>query len=225
MDVPGAHGRFCCAERRARVRFRTLEGAWSRAVSPHNAPIRGKSLGNWISLAVRAAPFVNGGYWRDSCVEAQPLFNVRRVPTSDYGTHCELTIMPTILFVEDDRLTRESIAARFSRRGLDVIEAQSGEEALELAGSHPELAAALLDYSLPGIDGVETFRRLREADPEIPVVFCSGHMNEGIRQKLSGMGIPERFLLNKPCRFQELLNTVTLAMRKSNGQTGDPPAK
>lgn len=122
--------------------------------------------------------------------------------------------MQTILFVEDDRLTRESIAGRLSRRGLAVIAAQSGEEALVLAASYPDLAAALLDFELPGIDGQETLRRLRLADPKLPVVFCSAHMDSGIREKLLGIGIPAQCLLTKPCRFQQVLDAVTHAMRK-----------
>jgi two-component system, OmpR family, response regulator len=122
--------------------------------------------------------------------------------------------MPTILFVEDDRLTRESIGGRLSRRGLAVVAAQSGEEALEIAAGHPNLAAALLDFELPGIDGEETLRRLRQADPQLPVVFCSAHMDSGIREKLLGMGIPAQCLLAKPCRFQQVLDAVTMAMRK-----------
>ena len=54
----------------------------------------------------------------------------------------------TIMCVEDDELTRRAIAARLRRRGLDVIEATSGEQAIAVATDTPELGAVLLDVAL-----------------------------------------------------------------------------
>lgn len=133
--------------------------------------------------------------------------------------------MPTILYVEDDRLTRESIAARLSRRGWDVVEAQSGEEALERADGIHQFAVVLLDFELPGIDGIETLCRLKETDPNLPVVFCSGRMDEAIREKLTRMGVPRHCLLSKPCRFQEVLKAVQTATNCDDGSNGSFRAK
>lgn len=89
-----------------------------------------------------------------------------------------------ILLVEDDDDTRYLNRLVLEMGGYSVLEAASGREALRVAVSErPRLI--LMDLNLPGMDGRETARRLREA-PEtaaIPVVALSGHSAEEIREQ------------------------------------------
>jgi CheY-like chemotaxis protein len=110
----------------------------------------------------------------------------------------------TILYVEDDELTRLTIAQRLRRRGLDVIDVGSGEQALDLAPNARNLSAALLDINLPGIDGVETYRRLRQLHPTLAAVVMSASLSADARQSLLDLGVPDRCLLGKPCQFSHL---------------------
>ena len=80
-----------------------------------------------------------------------------------------------ILVVDDHPLIREALRQVLQAldQQLDMLEAQSCEEALELTRGHPDISLILLDLALPGQDGFETLRRLRDEFPGIPVVVLS----------------------------------------------------
>ena len=63
--------------------------------------------------------------------------------------------MKKILVLEDEASIRSFIVINLRRAGYDVIEAESGEEALERLRANPDVKVALLDIMLPGIDGFE----------------------------------------------------------------------
>jgi CheY-like chemotaxis protein len=110
----------------------------------------------------------------------------------------------TILYVEDDELTRLTIAQRLRRRGLDVIDVASGEQALDVALNAGNLSAVLLDISLPGIDGVDTYRHLRQMYPGLAAVVMSASLSADVRQSFLDLGVLDRNLLEKPCQFSHL---------------------
>lgn len=79
-----------------------------------------------------------------------------------------------ILIVDDERVVRESLEQWFSDEDYDVTVAASGKEALAaLARQRYDLA--LLDIKMPGMDGMELQHRLREADPDLPVIIMTGY--------------------------------------------------
>ncbi len=82
--------------------------------------------------------------------------------------------MPKILIAEDDVDTRRGIAFNLALEGHEVFETDRGEAALDLvAAKKPDLL--VLDVGLPGIDGFEVCRRLRESGSDVVVIFLSGH--------------------------------------------------
>lgn len=77
-----------------------------------------------------------------------------------------------ILAVDDERIIRESLAARILDKGYRVRMASSGAQAIDLfREARPDLV--LLDVMMPGIDGYQTCAHLRELDRETPIVFLS----------------------------------------------------
>lgn len=88
--------------------------------------------------------------------------------------------MPCILVADDDPLIVRLLEHRLRHRGYDVISAPDGEAALDLANSEkPDLI--LLDGMMPGLDGFEVLRRLKENDETIgiPVVMLTARSQEG----------------------------------------------
>jgi two-component system, NtrC family, nitrogen regulation response regulator NtrX len=83
---------------------------------------------------------------------------------------------PTILIVDDETGIRQSLRSALQEDGYEVDAVASGEECLESVERKP-VDVVLLDIWLPGIDGMETLRRLRENDPAPMVVMISGHGN------------------------------------------------
>jgi two-component system, NarL family, response regulator LiaR len=84
-----------------------------------------------------------------------------------------------VFLVEDHAFTRDGLRVAIEREaGLHVIgEARSGEEALE-ALAHTPAQVVVLDIGLPGIDGIETCRRVKQLLPEIRVVMLTAHQLE-----------------------------------------------
>ncbi len=79
-----------------------------------------------------------------------------------------------VLVVDDDEGVRDYLGAVLERRGYEVRSAATGEDAIAQAlESPPDLVT--LDVMLPGIDGLEALRRLKQALPAIPVIMLSGH--------------------------------------------------
>jgi signal transduction histidine kinase len=81
-----------------------------------------------------------------------------------------------VLLVEDDADLRKVVAQGLRRHGLQVIEAEDGEQALELVESgKAEVEVVVTDLVMPGLDGGELFTRLRTSRPHLRGVFTSGH--------------------------------------------------
>jgi DNA-binding NarL/FixJ family response regulator len=84
-----------------------------------------------------------------------------------------------ILIVDDHPLIREALRQVLQAldRQLELLEAQSGDEALDLTRLNQDISLILLDLALPGVDGFEVLRRLRDGFPGIPVVVVSAYDN------------------------------------------------
>ena len=109
----------------------------------------------------------------------------------------------TVLVVEDEPMVAEVAALMLQRLGLKVIKALSGEAALahfrERGG---KVDLVLIDMIMPGMGGDETFRRMREIDPEAKVLLSSGYSREGRAQELIKAGCLG--FLQKPYNLAEL---------------------
>ena len=103
----------------------------------------------------------------------------------------------TVLVVEDDPDIRELLKFTLERAGLKVVEAESGEDALTFLDG-PQPSVAIIDWMLPGINGVELTRRLRE-DPltsAMPLIMLTARGEEADKLKSFDSGIDD--YLTKP---------------------------
>ena len=82
--------------------------------------------------------------------------------------------MTTLLLVDDEPMNRDALQRRLVRSGYRVLTAESGAQALEAVGAH-HVDLVLLDVMMPGIDGIETVRRLRQSRSvsELPVIMVT----------------------------------------------------
>ena len=106
-----------------------------------------------------------------------------------------------VLVVDDELLIREVLSEHLSGQGYEVIQASSGEEAIELARG-TQFYAILLDMGMSGIDGMETCRRLKaeEITRQIPVIMMTGFSYE----KEAAVEAGADDFISKPPDFTEL---------------------
>jgi two-component system, OmpR family, KDP operon response regulator KdpE len=116
----------------------------------------------------------------------------------------------TILVVDDEPQLRRTMKATLTDLGYSVIDAKTGEEALEkLRHDTPELV--LLDLNMPGIGGLETCRAIRE-NSDVPIVVLSVRNTE--RDKVQVLDAGADDYVTKPFGIQELLARIRAAMRR-----------
>ncbi|HEY4084865.1 MAG TPA: response regulator transcription factor [Bryobacteraceae bacterium] len=126
----------------------------------------------------------------------------------------------TILVVDDEPQLRRAMKATLTDLGYSVIEAKTGEEAIEkLRTDAPDVV--LLDLNMPGIGGLETCRAIRETS-EIPVIILSVRNTE--RDKVQVLDAGANDYVTKPFGIQELLARIRVALRQSP-TAGEPGTK
>jgi two-component system, OmpR family, KDP operon response regulator KdpE len=109
-----------------------------------------------------------------------------------------------ILVVEDESVMRRVLRAGLTIHGYDVVEAESGEEALDrLTGEWCDLV--LLDLNLPGIDGIDTCRAIR-ADSDVPVIVVSIRDSEKDRAAAHAAGA--NGYVTKPFSVDTILSRI-----------------
>jgi len=114
----------------------------------------------------------------------------------------------TILLVDDEALVRRIGRTLLSRLGYQVIEAQDGLEAVEICRTRGEsLDLVLLDLTMPNLTGKETFARLHEMRPDLPVLICSGYLVDLDEFKRECGVCPEGFV-QKPYSFEDMAGMI-----------------
>ncbi len=120
-----------------------------------------------------------------------------------------------VLVVDDEEMVRSVARASLESRGHEVVTAGDGFEGLATARERfEELAAVVLDLTMPGLSGAEVLRALHAERPSLPVILCSGYSEE----EATGGLPPGSFalFLQKPFRATELL----AALERVGGEVG-----
>src|SRR5437773_2181180 len=110
-----------------------------------------------------------------------------------------------ILVVDDDLDAGTIMAKLFSAFGYEADVAHSGPAALELI-QQKQFGIAIIDYRMPGMNGVELFRRMREIRPDLAAIFLTGYTTIDVVYPAIEAGILR--VLSKPADFQELIPII-----------------
>ena len=117
-----------------------------------------------------------------------------------------------IMLVDDEALFVETTAKRLVKRSIEVISVFSGEECLETLESHQNLDVIVLDVKMPGMDGIETLKKVKQKYPLIEVIMLTGHAT--IKMGIDGMKSGAFDFLTKPCDIEELVSKIEEATKK-----------
>jgi DNA-binding NtrC family response regulator len=116
-----------------------------------------------------------------------------------------------VLVVDDEQEFLDITVKRLEKRGLKVQGAESGEKALQIL-EHSSTDVVLLDVKMPGIDGIETLRRIRSMKPLTEVVLLTGHAS--VDSGIEGMKLGAFDYLMKPIELEPLLEKLADAYEK-----------
>jgi two-component system nitrogen regulation response regulator NtrX len=120
-------------------------------------------------------------------------------------------VQSVVLIVDDEEGIRESLSGIFEDEGYDVLTSSSGEDALKVLKEHnPDLV--MLDVWLPGIDGIQTLREMKDFKPDLPVIMISGHGNIELAVKATRMGAYD--FLEKPLSLERVLLASKRALER-----------
>ncbi|MFZ0881909.1 MAG: response regulator transcription factor [Candidatus Acidiferrales bacterium] len=124
----------------------------------------------------------------------------------------------TILVVDDEPQIRRVMLTTLASQGYSVIEARSGEEALEkIRGERPDLI--LLDVNLPGISGLETCREIRSSS-DAPIIMLTVRNSE--RDKVQALDAGADDYVVKPFGVEELMARIRAALRRTGPGESTP---
>jgi two-component system KDP operon response regulator KdpE len=124
----------------------------------------------------------------------------------------------TILIVDDEPQIRRVMRTTLTSQGYSVVEAKSGEEALDLI-RRERADLIILDVNLPGISGLETCREIR-ASSDVPIIMLTVRNTE--RDKVQALDAGADDYVVKPFGVEELLARIRAALRRA--APGDAPA-
>ena len=122
-------------------------------------------------------------------------------------------ISPLVLLVDDEVPFVETMSKRLSKRQLMVLPAYTGREALEILGKNA-VDVVILDVKMPGMDGIQTLRQIKQTYPLVEVIMLTGHAT--IETAVEGMRLGAFDYLMKPCEIEELLAKVGEAKEKKS---------
>ena len=114
-----------------------------------------------------------------------------------------------LLIVDDDIVVRDSLGKWFESEGFDVTIAAGAPPALEIL-SHDRFDLALVDIKMPGVDGIELQAKLRQIDPDMPVVIMTGYASVETAVRALKNGAYD--YITKPFDPDELVHLVTNAI-------------
>lgn len=118
-----------------------------------------------------------------------------------------------VLVIDDEEGIRDSLRGILEDEGYEVITSESAEEGLRIFDEQsPDLV--LLDIWLPGMDGIEALKRMRDRRPSVPVIMISGHGTIELAVKAAKLGAYD--FLEKPLSLERVIITVKRAIEKAN---------
>lgn len=134
-----------------------------------------------------------------------------------------------LLFVDDEQTFLKYLAKRLVLDGFSVKTTFSGEEGVE-AASKEDFDVAVVDLQMPGIDGIEVQRRLKDLQPDLPCIVLTGHGN--VENALESGKYNAFKFLSKPVDMDTLIETIKAAYdariekeKKSSGTTNSQSAE
>ena len=119
-----------------------------------------------------------------------------------------------VLLVDDDARNIFALSSVLERRGMRVLTATTGKEAIEIVERTPELAIVLMDIMMPEMDGYQTMGAIREKPDyrRLPIIALTAKAMKGDREKCLEAGASD--YLAKPVNTEQLVNALRIWLHR-----------
>ena len=118
-----------------------------------------------------------------------------------------------LLLVDDEEAYVNVLCKRMARRNIDVTPALNSSTAIRLLRGR-EFDAAVLDFRMEDMDGIELLKIFKKMDPGMPVIIVTGHGSEATARE--GLSLGAFDYLTKPCLLEDLIERIQVACRDRN---------
>jgi CheY-like chemotaxis protein len=120
----------------------------------------------------------------------------------------------TVLLVDDDARNIFALSSVLERRGMRVLTATTGNEAIQLIDSNPDIAIVLMDIMMPEMDGYQTMAQIRKNDKfrRLPIIALTAKAMKGDREKCLDAGASD--YLAKPVNTEQLLSALRIWLHR-----------
>ena len=116
-----------------------------------------------------------------------------------------------VLLVDDEEQFLDALSQRLEARGLKVDAVTSGEDALNQVEDR-NFDAIIVDLAMPGIDGIETLKRIKAKRPDLEIIILTGHAT--VKSGIEAMKLGADDFLEKPVDLNELMEKIGEAKNK-----------
>ena len=137
-------------------------------------------------------------------------------PPSDSLKDSNLGKPPRVLVVDDDPVVAKSIDRVLTAKGFAVINAQSGEDALQKL-KNETYDVVFTDIKMPGISGIEVAERIKASQPWLPVVIITGYGSQENQSRAEAAGVSD--FLNKPLSPEMIERSASKALEAHHQPT------
>lgn len=116
-----------------------------------------------------------------------------------------------LMLVDDEKRYLQTTAKLMEKKGIEVVTAQSGEQALDLLRTH-DVHVVILDIKMPGMDGFKTLRAIKTLYPQVEVIMLTGHAT--MDSAIEGLQFGAFDYVMKPADIDDIVNKAYEAFEK-----------
>jgi len=120
-----------------------------------------------------------------------------------------MAALANVLLVDDERKFVDVLTRRLTQRNYCVTFAHSGKDALTQLEGDKDIEVVLLDAEMPGLDGIETLKRIRKKWPLVEVIMLTGHST--LDSAINAIKIGAYDYLLKPIKMEQLVSSIEKA--------------